>query len=86
MLISNAAGFLLSKAEGVGAGNPTGEPFDPTRSDILPRPIPTFSSVASSAQLPTGDPSPGTTDRAPWFLAAALVVLGAEWLVFARRG
>jgi hypothetical protein len=26
------------------------------------------------------------SERWQWLLAAALVVLGAEWLVFARRG
>jgi hypothetical protein len=83
LLISNATGFLLSQAGVPGAGSSTVEPFDPARSDIAPRPIPTFTSLA---QPQAAGSNQGTTDRAPWFLAAALVVLGAEWLVFARRG
>jgi hypothetical protein len=86
LLISNAAGFLLSQTQVPGAGSPTAEPFDPARSDIAPRPIPAFSTETSSPQPLAVGSSQGTTDRAPWLLAAALVVLGAEWLVFARRG
>jgi hypothetical protein len=86
LLVSNATGFLLSQAGAPSGGASTVEPFDPARSDIAPRPIPTFPMVTSSAQPQAGGTSVGTTDRAAWFLAAALVLLGAEWLVFARRG
>jgi len=79
LLISNATSFLLSRSEV--APTESGEAFDPAESDIAPRPIPTFPSAA-----PVTEASNGASDLWPWFLTACLVVLGAEWLVFARRG
>jgi VWA domain-containing protein/aerotolerance regulator-like protein len=79
LLVSNATSFLLTRSE-VGAIEGA-EAFDPAESDIAPRPIPTFQSIA-----PVTEASSGAKDLWPWFLTACLVVLGAEWLVFARRG
>ena len=79
LLISNATSFLLNQPIATGAG--IAEPFDPAKSDIGPRPIPTFSSANGAV--------PGTAgvgERWQWLLIAALGVLGVEWLVFARRG
>ena len=56
-------------------------PFDPAESDIAPRAVPTF--AASTSTLASSE---GISERWPWLLTAALLVLGAEWLVFARRG
>jgi len=80
LLISNATSFLLSEAESNAL--PTSEPFDTAESNIAPRPIPTFETVANV----TGPTSGGSAELWPWFAAAALTVLGLEWLVFARRG
>ena len=79
LLISNATAYLLTQSESPTTAQP--EPFDPAESDIAPRPVPNFESVA-----PTPSPTNGATDIWPWFLTAALFVLGAEWLVFGRRG
>jgi Ca-activated chloride channel homolog len=78
LLVSNASSFLLAQADSSG---PAVEPFDSAESDIAPRPIPTFS---SAAQL--GEGTVGTSERWPWLVGLCLVVLGAEWVVFARRG
>jgi hypothetical protein len=79
LLISNATSFLLNQPSSASAA--IAEPFDPTKSDIAPRPIPIFSSSS-----PTVSSSEGIGERWQWLLAGALVVLGLEWLVFARRG
>ena len=79
LLISNASSFLLNQPNAASAA--IAEPFDPTRSDIAPRPIPTFSSSA-----PTVASSAGISERWQWLLLGALGLLGAEWLVFTRRG
>jgi hypothetical protein len=78
LLVSNASSFLLAQADSSG---PAVEPFDSAESDIAPRPIPTFSSAAQAAEG-----SVGTSERWPWLVGLCLVVLGAEWVVFARRG
>ncbi|MBV9131514.1 MAG: hypothetical protein JO318_02385, partial [Chloroflexi bacterium] len=59
---------------------PPSELFDRTESDIRPRPLPTFDTSA------VPDPQHGTAEAWPWLAAAAVVLLGAEWFVFARRG
>jgi len=79
LLISNATSFLLSQPITTGAA--IAEPFDPAKSDIAPRPIPTF-----PAPSPTASSAEGIGERWQWVLIGALVVLGVEWLVFARRG
>jgi hypothetical protein len=79
LLISNATTFLLNQPSSASAI--VAEPFDPTRSDIAPRPIPTFTSPS-----PTVSSTDGLGERWQLLLAGALVVLGLEWLVFARRG
>ena len=79
LLISNATSFLLNQPSSASAI--VAEPFDPTKSDIAPRPIPTFTSPS-----PTVSSTEGLGERWQLLLAGALVVLGLEWLVFARRG
>jgi hypothetical protein len=80
LLISNATSYLLVKADTTAV---PAEPFDAAESDITPRQIPSFPSVAGKTDVVVG---PDVAERWQWPLAAALVVLGAEWLVFARRG
>jgi hypothetical protein len=79
LLISNATAYLLTQSESPATAQP--EIFDPAESDIAPRPVPNFESVA-----PAPSPTNGATDIWPLFLTAALFVLGAEWLAFGRRG
>jgi Ca-activated chloride channel family protein len=84
LLISNATTFLLNQAD---APATVAEPFDPAESDIAPRPIPSFSSSVVPVVASDGtNAHPELTEQWAWLLAAVLVVLGAEWLVFARRG
>lgn len=91
LLISNATAYLLVKADTATASAAPSEPFDPAESAIAPQPIPSF---ASAAAVIGGSPADGdgsisgspVAERWKWPLAAALVVLGLEWLVFARRG
>jgi Ca-activated chloride channel family protein len=79
LLISNATSYLLDRSDTT--STVTAEPFDPAKSDIAPRPIPTLSSATSSAPI-TG----GFGERWQLLLVAALGVLALEWLLFARRG
>ncbi|MBV9169729.1 MAG: BatA and WFA domain-containing protein [Chloroflexi bacterium] len=79
LLISNASSYLLAEAESGSVATPT-EAFDPAESDIQPRPVPSFE------QAPRTDPSGALQDRWPWLAGALLVLLGLEWVVFARRG
>ena len=79
LLISNATTYLLGQAE-LGNATPPAERFDRAESDIRPRPLPTFEASFSTP------PPNGTSETWPWLAAAALAVLGAEWLVFGRRG
>lgn len=79
LLISNATSFLLNQPSSANAA--IAEPFDPIKSDIAPRPIPIF-----SASSPAVSSTEGIGERWQWLLGGALVVLGLEWLVFARRG
>jgi Ca-activated chloride channel family protein len=79
LLISNATSFLLNQSE-ISRADPV-EVFDSAESNIAPRPAPTF-----QVSAPTTNAADGARDLWPWFLAGALVVLGAEWLVFGRRG
>jgi Ca-activated chloride channel family protein len=83
LLISNASAFLVNQADTPPSA--TTETFDRQESDIAPRPLPTFSSVAPTAKV-DGGPRFDLADEWPWVLGATLVVLGFEWLVFARRG
>jgi VWA domain-containing protein len=80
LLISNATSYLLAQAD-----TPTttlrAEPFDRAESDIRPRPLPIF-----EASTPSSIAASGSAELWPWLAAAALGVLAAEWLVFARRG
>ena len=80
LLISNATSFLLSESET--ANTTLNTPFDTSESDIAPRPAPTFETVASAAR----SASNGSNELWPWLAASGLLVLGIEWLVFARRG
>ncbi len=75
LLISNASSWLLAQAD----ATPSILPLDGSESDIRPRPIPTFDSEVSQTRA-------GSLELWPWLAAAAVLVLGAEWLVFARRG
>jgi Ca-activated chloride channel family protein len=79
LLISNATSFLLNQPSV--PPEAIAEPFDPSKSDIAPRPIPTF-----AAQRTTPPSTAGIGERWQWLLIGALAVLGLEWLVFARRG
>jgi hypothetical protein len=79
LLISNASSYLLAEAESGAAVNPT-DTFDAAESDIQPRPVPTFEQATRT------DPSGAMQDRWPWLVGALLLVLGAEWVAFARRG
>ncbi|HEY2594631.1 MAG TPA: VWA domain-containing protein [Chloroflexota bacterium] len=80
LLISNATSFLLLDSETAGA--PQTPAFDTSESDIAPRPVPTFETVANADQ----SASTGATELWPWLAGLALAVLGIEWMVFARRG
>jgi Ca-activated chloride channel family protein len=79
LLISNATSFLLNQP--ITTSATIVEPFDPAKSDIAPRPVPTFSSPSQ-----TGTSTDGFAERWRWILIGALAVLGLEWAVFARRG
>ncbi|MBV9325777.1 MAG: VWA domain-containing protein [Chloroflexi bacterium] len=80
LLISNATSVLLSASEtSASALNP---PFDTAESDIAPRPVPSFETITT----PDRAVSNGSAELWPWLAAAALTLLGVEWLVFARRG
>jgi hypothetical protein len=81
LLISNATSFLLNQPNTTGAA--VAEPFDPARSDIAPRPIPIFAASSPAAIVSSTE---GFGERWQWLLGGALMVLGLEWLVFARRG
>jgi hypothetical protein len=88
LLISNATSFLLSESETEAsqpAGAPQRQPFDTSESDIAPRPLPTFETANAGVNV-DGSATNGSNELWPWLAAAALVVLGIEWLVFARRG
>jgi hypothetical protein len=79
LLVSNATAYLLTQSESAAA--PEADRLDPDESDITPRPVPSFTSVVA-----TPSPTGGARDVWPWFVTAVVVVLGAEWLVFGRRG
>ena len=78
LLISNATSYLLAQAEAPAAAQTPS--FDRSESDIAPRQAPSFASAAQP------DPSAGNSERWPWLVAAVVVILSLEWLVFARRG
>jgi hypothetical protein len=80
LLISNATSFLLNEAD-TPVSSASAETFDPTESDIAPRPLPTFETISQP-----GGVAFGLDQQWLWFAAAALAVLGVEWLVFGRRG
>jgi hypothetical protein len=89
LLVSNATAYLLAQSDPSSTATATtaaAEPFDPAESDIAPRPLATFGPPLQSAQVQVQVASPGTAERWPWLLAAVLVVLGAEWFVYARHG
>jgi hypothetical protein len=81
LLVSNASAYLLAQTD---AATPTAaaEPFDHTESDIAPHPLPTFEQTVPAAVSATS----GSLDRWPWLVGGLLLVLGLEWVVFARRG
>ncbi len=84
LLISNATTFLLNQADAPAAVT---EQFDPVESDIAPWPIPSFSSSVVPVVAADGaNAHPELAEQWPWLLAGVLIVLGAEWLIFARRG
>jgi hypothetical protein len=80
LLVSNATSHLLAQVDGARLTG-SDERFDNAETDIRPRPAPSF--AASAPQVQSTD---GWLDRWPWLVAAVLVVLAAEWVVFARRG
>ncbi len=82
LLVSNASVFLLNQQESPNVG--AAEVFDPAESDIAPRPLPVFPAPTVSAA--EGASRLDLADQWPWLLGATLVLLAAEWLVFARRG
>jgi hypothetical protein len=82
LLISNATSFLLAQADTANSPS-SSEPFDKAESDIRPRNLPTFDTVAAPAGTPLNR---GQSETWPYLAAAALAILGLEWLVFARRG
>jgi Ca-activated chloride channel homolog len=102
LLISNATSYLLVQAESANTPGATADPFDPAESDIAPRTgvgLPLTLGEGGDEGYITADAQPSAALRAGpdksfprgrglgmWLTAAALVVLGAEWLVFARRG
>ena len=75
LLISNASSWLLAQAD----PTPNTLHLDGSESDIRPRPLPSFESEPVTGQA-------GAVESWPWLAAAAVVLLGVEWLVFARRG
>jgi Ca-activated chloride channel homolog len=81
LLMSNASTYLLAQSDPAVAPSQT-EPFDFRESDIRPRPVPTFGEVVSA----DATPAPASAEIWPWLAAGALMLLGLEWLVFARRG
>jgi hypothetical protein len=78
LLISDASAYLLSQT----AASSQAEPFDAAESDIRPRPLPSLGDVGTSLAAASRVP----IDRWPWLVAAVIMLLGTEWLVFARRG
>jgi hypothetical protein len=93
LLVSNASAYLLTQADTASADGQSSiittmtEPFDPAKSDIAPRPVASLSGATASTTRPApGTIAEGSVERSGWVLAAALVVLGLEWLIFARRG
>ena len=85
LLISNATSYLLLQADTANASAGTSEPFESAESDIAPRPLPSFVRPPATRTVEVVG-GPDFAERWKLPLAAALVVLGAEWLVFARRG
>jgi Ca-activated chloride channel homolog len=88
LLISNATAFLLAQADAGPALAPS-DRFDPGESDIAPRAIPALNAPggdATNAQTRGAPDQTAPNERWQWLLAAALLVLGAEWFAFARRG
>jgi hypothetical protein len=81
LLVSNASAYLLAQADAA-APTTAAEPFDHTESDIAPRPLPTFEQTVPATVSATS----GSLDRWPWLVGGLLIVLGLEWVVFARRG
>jgi hypothetical protein len=81
LLISNATAYLLSQPESPSVSAPAAEAFDPTESDIAPRPMPAFASTMTVQGV-----NAGSVEVWPWLAGAAVTLLGIEWLVFARRG
>jgi hypothetical protein len=79
LLVSNATSHLLAEADSPRLD--TAEVFDVAESDIRPRPIPSFETAATPVQ-----PDGAMVELWPYLLVAVLLVLGAEWLVYARRG
>jgi hypothetical protein len=79
-LINNATAYLLAQSDPT-AVTPA---FDTAESDIRPRPLPSFDSPGQPTSAGAAADRP--MDTWQWFAAAALVVLGLEWLTFARRG
>jgi Ca-activated chloride channel homolog len=79
LLMSNATSFLLNQSQR--SSTSLSEPFDTTESDIRPRAVPSFASSAMQVEA-----AEGWFDRWPLLVAACLLVLGLEWIVFARRG
>jgi hypothetical protein len=84
LLISNATSYLLAQAEAANAPV-SNETLDRGESDIRPRPLPNFQFQTAASSQPAALAS-GWSETWPWLAAAALALLGLEWLVFARRG
>jgi hypothetical protein len=82
LLVSNASAYLLAQTDAATPTAAAAEPFDHTESDIAPHPLPTFEQTVPAAVSATS----GSLDRWPWLVGGLLLVLGLEWVVFARRG
>jgi hypothetical protein len=81
LLISNATSFLLAQADTAASASQPHETFDPRESDIAPKPLPRFAAVPQSVSQ-----SVVFAERWQILIAAVLLLLAIEWLVFARRG
>ncbi|HEV7663743.1 MAG TPA: BatA and WFA domain-containing protein [Chloroflexota bacterium] len=81
LLVGNATSYLLSQTDPQMATGAT-QRVDANQSDIAPRPLGPLATTRSATDTATA----GNAERWPWLLAVVLALLGAEWVVYARRG